>query len=1010
MAELAALRQRVSELESRHTQRKQPEVELRIFKAIVESSCHAVAISDTRGQLVYINPAHENLFGRSLEETRRVGYRDCYSPESLEVLNSKVVAAMKKGETWEGVLNAVDANGRRFPLWLCADTVRDADEETVYGFCLMHDITEKERTEEALCFREAILGTVSAAAEKFLRATSPKEERILEILAQLGEATKVSRVYIFENHIGEDGTLFTSQRHEWVAPGIRSQADNPDVQNYPWRDAGMARWEETLRRGGFIQGHVREFPLAEQYILAPQEIQSIVAVPIFIGEKWWGFIGFDEYQKERAWSQAEIEALKTASAIIGAFIERTRMEEALREEDSFRTAVIERAAEGLCVCHEIKEYPYVNFTVWNRRMTDITGYTMEKINRLGWYQTVYPDPETQGQARERMKRMRDGHDLHAEEWEITRADGQKRTLSISTSVLRMSDGSNIHVLALMHDVTEHKRTERELSRHRDHLECLVKERTAELGRSNEQLRREIVERRRAEQALRESEAKLNAMLESISDYMSMIDREFNIIWANQTAKGIFGDDIIGKKCHTLYYGSDDPCSTDQCPALETFKDGKVHENERKVTYTNGKNIHFHCMTNVALRDKDGRPTAIMEVYRDITKIKQAEEALRSSEARLQHAQKMDAIGTLAGGIAHDFNNALLGIAGNIELLEMDLPNDESVLKYAKRMKASIQRMAQLTEQLLAYAQGGKYQSRTISLGDFVRDTLPLLQHVIRPSIRVDMDLTTNASYIRADVTQMQMVLAALLSNAAEAIEGEGRIRIVISRREIDEKVAQTDRHLEPGEYICLTVEDDGKGMDEKTKGRLFEPFFTTKFQGRGLGMAAVYGIAKSHRGGIFIDTESGKGTAVHICLPAAKPETQEEKAPQEDSAQSTGTILVIEDDKAVMDVTQAMIESLGYRVLMARTGTEAVEIARTFDGDIDVAVLDIGLPDIEGGEVYRTLMDVRPKLKVIVCSGYAADGPVQKILDKGAQDFVQKPFSLKTLATKLQEVLGKECE
>ena len=388
---------------------------------------------------------------------------------------------------------------------------------------------------------------------------------------------------------------------------------------------------------------------------------------------------------------------------------------------------------------------------------------------------------------------------------------------------------------------------------------------------------------------------------------------------------------------------------------------------------------------------------------DVSKRKRAEEEREKLQARLQEAQKTEAIATLAGGIAHEFNNTLVGISGNIDLLQMDLPDDKNVSKYAERMRASALHMAHLTDQLLAYARGGKYQPKTISLTEFVEETLPLIKQTIAPSIRLETDLLHGILNVEADLTQMQMVLSAILNNSAEAIEEKGRIRITTRDEEIDEEFAKNHPGLKPGPYVSLTVEDDGKGMDEETRAKIFDPFFTTKFQGRGLGMAAVYGIVTNHGGCISVDSELGKGTVVRIYLPAVKVEVKEEERPR--IKPSKGTILVIEDEDVVIDVICAMLERLGYRVLLAKSGKEAVNIAKTFDGDIDLAILDILLPDLAGKEAYREIMKARPNLKVIVCSGYTIHGPPQEILDAGAQDFIQKPFSYATLSEKLKEVL-----
>ncbi len=348
--------------------------------------------------------------------------------------------------------------------------------------------------------------------------------------------------------------------------------------------------------------------------------------------------------------------------------------------------------------------------------------------------------------------------------------------------------------------------------------------------------------------------------------------------------------------------------------------------------------------------------------------------------------------------------------GNIELLKMDLPEDEGRDKYFDPMKSSGHRMSRLTDQLLAYAQGGKYQPKHLKLDDFMIQTLPILQHDLSPAVRVETHFEKDIPYIKADYAQMQMVLSAILANSNEAIEDEGLIKVTAGNEDLDEDFTKQYPGLKTGPYVCLTIEDDGKGMDEETRTGIFEPFFTTKFHGRGMGMAAVYGIVKNHDGWIFVDSELGKGTTVWIYLPAISAESKEQGAkaatqPDVELGTGEGTILMIEDEDVVIEVTQAILERLGYRVMVAKTGKDAIHITETFDGQIDLALLDIKLPDMQGGKVYPIIMKARPDLKVIVFSGYSIEGPARKILDAGAQDFIQKPFSIATLSEKLKKVL-----
>jgi CheY-like chemotaxis protein len=293
------------------------------------------------------------------------------------------------------------------------------------------------------------------------------------------------------------------------------------------------------------------------------------------------------------------------------------------------------------------------------------------------------------------------------------------------------------------------------------------------------------------------------------------------------------------------------------------------------------------------------------------------------------------------------------------------------------------------------------------LDDFVIETVPLLQYDLSPEVRVETRFQKDISYIRADHAQMQMVLSAILANSNEAIEDEGIIRIGAENKDIDEAFTKQHPGLNPGLYVCLTIEDNGKGMDEETIDGIFEPFFTTKFQGRGMGMAAVYGIIKGHDGAITVESEPGKGSVVRIYLPAveAKEDAKAVKQPKTEIPMGEGTILVIEDEEPLVGLFREILERLGYRALLARTGKEAVELAKTFVGQIDLALLDIKLPDMDGDRVYPLIMDARPDLKVIVCSGYSMHSPAKDIIEAGAQGFIQKPFLIASFAEKLKEVL-----
>ncbi|MFH1242575.1 MAG: PAS domain S-box protein [Pseudomonadota bacterium] len=636
---------------------------------------------------------------------------------------------------------------------------------------------------------------------------------------------------------------------------------------------------------------------------------------------------------------------------------RVHYEEALKQsEDKYRT-ILESIEEGY---YEVDLAG--NFTFFNDSLCKILGYSDDEI--VGMNYKEYTDEETANKIYGVFNKVfRRGKSATGFDWPLTCKDGGKRYVEISVSLMTDSEGQATGFRGIVRDVTEKKKTEAELIQTKNLLQNI---------------------------------------LNSSTDAISATDLKGNIILPSAKSVELLGYDsneLIGSKIYDRYENGIEDARRIM---KELMEKGELRDYEMKLKRKDGRLLEVSVSASL-LKNEYKETIGTLGIYRNISEKKRL-------EAQLQQAKKMEAIATLAGGIAHQFNNALTSITGYAGLLEMDFLKNEKVMKYVQAMKASAHRMAHLTGQLLAYARGGKYNPQALSLTDFIEDTLPLIQHTIKPDIRVETDLPVETWSVEADGTQMQMVLSAIVANSNEAIEGPGRIRISTRNLEVNQRQLSGHPGARPGPYVCLSIQDDGKGMDEQTKSRIFEPFFTTHFIGRGLGMASVYGIINNHGGWIEVDSESEKGTEVRIYLPVIEPEAEAEV--QEGTVPGAGielsggqrNVLVIEDEEDVMTITREALERFGYRVLEAKTGSEAVEIARTFDGNIDLALLDIKLPDMSGGKVYPLIMEARPKLRVIVCSGYAIDGPAQEILDAGAEGFIQKPFLVSTLAEKLKEV------
>ena len=494
--------------------------------------------------------------------------------------------------------------------------------------------------------------------------------------------------------------------------------------------------------------------------------------------------------------------------------------------------------------------------------------------------------------------------------------------------------------------------------------------------------------REVSKELLSSKMHLESILNNMSEGILELNPEARILYANPSAvsmSGLAEEDLLGSSFIEMlrrYRGNE---------VVDFFKkvgNEPITLGEKSPILLNSKRV----LLNILRLREAGKQNMIV-IINDISKRKRMEQQIR-------HAQKMESITTLAGGIAHQFNNALSVITGNLELLKMNLSEENKYDENIEPMKKSAHRMSDLTNQLLAYARGGRYHPIIISLIDFVEKTLPLIRHSIGQDIKIEIEMPNKALYIQADMTQMQMVLSGIITNAAEAIEGKGHLRI-IAREEIVGPLP----HFAQGRYARLTIEDNGKGMDEETKSRMFEPFFTTNFQGRGLGMAAVFGIIQNHGGWISVDSELGKGTQMHFYLPSVELAEKEVSGAEPKLEKGSGTILVIEDEPMILEVCRTMLEKLSYHVLEAKTGEEAAKIVKNFEGSIDLAILDIGLPDMDGVKLYPILKEARKDIKVIVCSGYSIDGPAEEILDAGAQGFIQKPYSFGMLSEKLKEIL-----
>jgi signal transduction histidine kinase len=404
---------------------------------------------------------------------------------------------------------------------------------------------------------------------------------------------------------------------------------------------------------------------------------------------------------------------------------------------------------------------------------------------------------------------------------------------------------------------------------------------------------------------------------------------------------------------------------------------------------------------------DGPPLFTAYV-RDLSERRRAEEALRQTEERFRQAQKMEAVGRLAGGIAHDFNNLLTVITGCTEILLGDFPQSEETRELLGEVQNAGRRAAKLTSQLLAFSRRAIRAPKVLDLNTVVADMDRMLHRLIGEDIQMVTAQAEDLNRVKVDPGQIEQVIMNLVVNARDAMPTGGKLTIETANVELDEASVRAYPELKPGPYVLLAVSDTGLGMSPEVQARLFEPFFTTKEVGKGtgLGLATVYGIVKQSEGQIAVYTEPGHGTTFKVYLPCCEePISELRRVPTPEPPPGAGTVLLVEDEDDVRTLTRRALARQGYRVLEARHGVEALKVWEQHRGTIDLMVSDLVMPEMNGGELARRLLQERPDLKVLFLSGYS-DGAVLRanLLEEG-RAFLQKPFTPRVLARKVHELL-----
>ncbi len=515
---------------------------------------------------------------------------------------------------------------------------------------------------------------------------------------------------------------------------------------------------------------------------------------------------------------------------------------------------------------------------------------------------------------------------------------------------------------------------------------------------------------RMERRLRESEKRFRRLFENSPDAMFIADPETGeILDANPAASELLvrpHAEIVGLHQSKLYPPRMfEEAMTEFANLVHaSWKNRKTHPVESVVLRADGSEVCVEVLAQIV--EINGKPV-FHSSFRDISQRKQAEEDKKKLEVQLNLAQKMEAIGTLAGGIAHDFNNLLMGIQGNASLVLHTMDSTHPHYERLHAIEQLVESGAKLTAQLLGYASKGRYEVKTIDLNRLVEGIANTFGRT-KKEITIHVEPAEDLFAIDADQGQIEQVLLNFFVNAADAMPGGGELTLKTMNATPED---MKGRLYEPksGQYVLLTVTDTGIGMDKETQKRIFDPFFTTKEmgQGTGMGLASAYGIVKGHGGYIDVESEQGRGTTFRVYLPAA---TQTIPKIVEESLrpiEGTGTILLVDDEELILDVSTNLLEHLGYTVFAAKGGKEAVDIFKAHKNEIDIVILDMIMPDMGGAETFDRMKAIDPNVKVLLSSGYSIAGQAREILNRGCDGFIQKPFNLAKLSRKISEILDK---
>ncbi len=559
-------------------------------------------------------------------------------------------------------------------------------------------------------------------------------------------------------------------------------------------------------------------------------------------------------------------------------------------------------------------------------------------------------------------------------------NGSELPIEFVSSPVRKDN--TLALIIVMRDISDRKAAERALTDSRTNLEMLVARRTREVR-------------------------DLATIIEVNVNFVGIADIQGHVLYINPAGRKLVGltPDAPLSTLSLSDFHDNETCKRLAAEVIPKTLEQGIYEDEFDFIDRNGNVIPTAC-TIMSLPDEQGQADRTAVVARDL----RDEIAL---QRQIEHGQRLESLGVLAGGIAHDFNNILTAILGNAALAELKVDQPVKTAKYLRNIVKSSERAAALCKQMLAYSGKGKFVVKPLNLSEMVDDITKLLKVSIVKNVTININLDPQLPAVDVDEAQIQQVIMNLVINASDAIgDHDGTITVETGVMNTDDSSWQTSfvqDDLSQGRYVYLEVSDNGCGMDEKTLQHIFDPFFTTKFTGRGLGLSAVLGIIRGHQGTLKVDSKPGKGTCFRMLLPISHQKVTSDEMTQENEKNwhSSGTILIIDDEDAILEIASIMIEDMGFKAVTAVDGIEGVKAYRQYQDEITAVLLDMTMPKMDGQECFQELHKINNEIIVILSSGYNEQDAISHFTNKGLAGFIQKPYRSEALEQVIRAAIDK---